>query len=100
MKKNDNILVTNHKHCKLRVLTFLTLYKTPCAISNPILSAFSTRVNAQVYPQQIQFVIHLRNFNNKFQGLVKSMTAESGLTSSVLLGRDLEIDFRFPDFNY
>jgi len=28
------------------------------------------------------------------------MKAESGLTSSALLGRDLEIDFRFPDFNY
>lgn len=28
------------------------------------------------------------------------MKVESGLTSSVLLGRDLEIDFRFSDFNY
>lgn len=42
----------------------------------------------------------MRNFNNKFQGLVRSMKVESGLTSSVLLGRDLEIDFRFSDFNY
>lgn len=76
-------------------------YDIPISSGSAALS--EQRVNAAFPPARIQFVIHLRNFNNKFQGLVRSMKAETDPVwpgGVLLLGRDLEIDFRSPDFNY